>query len=205
MMKGFFKSQTSTLLDLSDRLKIALSEFTGVRVVAIASLVVSGFVLGVRHLGGLQPLELVTLDQLVRLHSDPGPDPRLLVVGITEGDIRTQKQWPLSDRTMAQLLAKLQSSQPQVIGLDVYREIPQQPGNAELKVQLREKNIFAIKKFGDTELELVSPPPGFPEDRVGFNDLLLDPDGVVRRNLLFVSDDTSTYFSFSLRLAIAYL
>ncbi|MEP0854801.1 adenylate/guanylate cyclase domain-containing protein [Coleofasciculus sp. FACHB-712] len=205
MMKGFFKSQTSTLLDLSDRLKIALSEFTGVRVVAIASLVVSGFVLGVRHLGGLQPLELVALDQLVRLHSDPGPDPRLLVVGITEGDIRTQKQWPLSDRTMAQLLAKLQSLQPQVIGLDVYREIPQQPGNAELKVQLREKNIFAIKKFGDTELELVSPPPGFPEDRVGFNDLLLDPDGVVRRNLLFVSDDTSTYFSFSLRLAIAYL
>ncbi|MBD1943306.1 adenylate/guanylate cyclase domain-containing protein [Coleofasciculus sp. FACHB-712] len=204
-MKGFFKSQTSTLLDLSDRLKIALSEFTGVRVVAIASLVVSGFVLGVRHLGGLQPLELVALDQLVRLHSDPGPDPRLLVVGITEGDIRTQKQWPLSDRTMAQLLAKLQSLQPQVIGLDVYREIPQQPGNAELKVQLREKNIFAIKKFGDTELELVSPPPGFPEDRVGFNDLLLDPDGVVRRNLLFVSDDTSTYFSFSLRLAIAYL
>ncbi|MEP0783102.1 adenylate/guanylate cyclase domain-containing protein [Coleofasciculus sp. FACHB-129] len=205
MMKGFFKSQTSTLLDLSDRLKIALSEFTGVRVVAIASLVVSGFVLGVRHLGGLQLLELVALDQLVRLHSDPGPDPRLLVVGITEGDIRTQKQWPLSDRTMAQLLAKLQSLQPQVIGLDVYREIPQQPGNAELKVQLREKNIFAIKKFGDTELELVSPPPGFPEDRVGFNDLLLDPDGVVRRNLLFVSDDTSTYFSFSLRLAIAYL
>lgn len=108
MMKGFFKSQTSALLNLSDRLKVALSDFTGVGVVAIASLVASGFVLGVRHLGGLQPLELVALDQLVRLHSDPGPDPRLLVVGITEGDIRTQKQWPLSDRTIAQLLAKLQ-------------------------------------------------------------------------------------------------
>ncbi|MBD2740099.1 adenylate/guanylate cyclase domain-containing protein [Coleofasciculus sp. FACHB-1120] len=204
-MKGFFESQTSALLNLSDRLQIALLDFTGVRVVAIATLVVSGFVLGVRHLGGLQPLELIALDQLVRLHPDPGPDPRLLVVGITEGDIRTQKQWPISDRTMAQLLAKLQSFQPQTIGLDVYREIPQQPGNAELKVQLQEKNIFAIKKFGDTELELVSPPPGFPEERVGFNDLLLDADGVVRRNLLFVSDDTGTYFAFSLRLAIAYL
>lgn len=205
MMKGFFKSQTSALLNLSDRLKVALSDFTGVRVVAIASLVASGFVLGVRHLGGLQPLELVALDQLVRLHSDPGPDPRLLVVGITEGDIRTQKQWPLSDRTIAQLLAKLQSFQPQTIGLDMHRGIPQQPGNAELKVQLREKNIFAIKKFGDSELELVPPPPGFPEERVGFNDLLLDADGVVRRNLLFLSDDTTAYFSFSLRVAIAYL
>ncbi|MEW5860831.1 MAG: adenylate/guanylate cyclase domain-containing protein [Cyanobacteriota bacterium] len=205
MMKAFFESQTSALSNLSDRLKIALSDFTGVRVVAIASLTVSGFILGVRHLGGLQPLELIAVDQLVRLHSDPGPDPRLLVVGITEGDIRTQKQWPISDRTMAQLLAKLQSLQPQVIGLDIHRDIPQQPGNAELKTQLRQKNIIAIQKFGDTELELVPPPPGLPEDQVGFNDLLVDPDGVVRRNLLFVSDDTSTYFSFSLRVAIAYL
>jgi CHASE2 domain-containing sensor protein len=51
----------------------------------------------------------------------------------------------------------------------------------------------------------VPPPPGIPDKRVGFNDFVLDPDGVIRRNLLFVSDGKKTSFSFSLRLALAYL
>src|SRR5262245_28310496 len=45
-------------------------------------------------------------------------DPRLLLIGITEQDIRQQAQWPLSDATVAQLLHKVLAARPRAIGLD---------------------------------------------------------------------------------------
>jgi CHASE2 domain-containing sensor protein len=68
----------------------------------------------------------------VQLQPDAGPDPRLLVVEIAESDIQAQNQWPLNDRTLAELLEKLQQYQPEVIGLDLYRNIPQPPGHEAL-------------------------------------------------------------------------
>ena len=76
--------------------------------IAATSTVVTGLLLGVRQLGGLQPLELASYDQMVRLLSDQATDPRLLIVAITEADIKAQKRWPLSDLTIATVLQKLQ-------------------------------------------------------------------------------------------------
>ncbi len=61
--------------------------------------------LGLRYLGGLEPLELIAFDQFVRLRpSATEPDPRLLVVAITEDDIDKQQQWPISDPRTPPLL-----------------------------------------------------------------------------------------------------
>ncbi len=174
-------------------------------IIGIASLAITGLLVGVRQLGGLQPLELAAFDLMVRVRPDEGPDPRLLVVAITETDIKAQKQYPLSDLVLAQLLEQLERYQPKVIGLDLARNVPKDPGRAELKHHLQNPKLIAITFIGNSDSESVPPPPGVPEERVGFSDVVTDPDSVIRRNLMYASTETATLYSFSLRLALAYL
>jgi CHASE2 domain-containing sensor protein len=173
--------------------------------VGIASFVVTGLLVGLRVSGGLQSLEIATFDRMVQFSPDPGTDPRLLVVGISEVDIQEQQRFPLSDRTIAQALKMLQIYQPRAIGLDLLRDIPQEPGRAELLKQLEATNVIAIKNLGTSDIPPTPAPAGVPSDRIGFNDLLLDEDGVVRRNLMFADQENDSFFSFSLRLALTYL
>ncbi len=162
--------------------------------------------LGVQRFGWLQSWELGSFDSLVRLQPDAGPDPRLLIVGITEADIQALGRFPVSDGAIAQTLTKLQKYHPKVIGLDLYRDLPQPPGHEELLAKLKAPNIVAIAKMSDAESPGVPAPPGIPRDRVGFNDFVLDADGVVRRNLISVwKPDKTTVFSFSVQLARLYL
>lgn len=181
------------------------SDWTGLYTVAIATVAVTSFLLGIRQLSGLQPLELMAFDQMVRLRPDAGPDPRLLVVGITEEDIQVFNRSPLSDEIIARVLEKLSALKPQVIGLDLYRDIPYEPGHQQLAAQLRAGNIIAIKNISDTHSQGVSSPSSIPENRVSFNDLLLDSDGAVRRALISAQPADKTLFSFALKLAENYL
>ncbi len=177
------------------------------RLIILTSSLASALVLGLRQFGAFQPLELAAFDLLTRLQSTPPPDPRLLVVAISEADLQAQQRWPLPDLTIAQAIAQLQPHRPTVIGLDLHRDLPQPPGQAQLQAQLQAPNLIAITKLGDSEDIPVPPPPHLPTERVGFNDLLLDPDGSVRRNLLFAAPDPQQppLFAFSLRLALRYL
>lgn len=173
--------------------------------VLLSSLLITGLVVGIRRLEVLQPLELMSFDQMVRLQPDAGQDPRLLVVGITDVDIQAQKRWPISDKTLAQLLAQLQQYRPKVIGLDLYRDVPQPPGKTELLKQLQAPNVITITKLSDDTGNEVKAPPGVPEKRIGFNDLVLDPDGVVRRNFMYASVEKERFYSLSLRLSLSFL
>ena len=76
-----------------------------------------------RHLGGFQPLELVVFDWMMCLGPYEEPDPRLLIVEITEKDIKALKQWPIYDEILATVLVSLQRYQPKAIGLDVFQDI----------------------------------------------------------------------------------
>ncbi|HEY9623403.1 MAG TPA: EAL domain-containing protein, partial [Crinalium sp.] len=172
--------------------------------IILASVLVTGGLLVVRQFGGLEPLELAVYDQMVRLLPDQGSDPRLLVVAITESDIQRLQEWPLSDQIVAQLLERLQQDQPAVIGVDLYRDIPHPPGNAALRKQLQANNVITITKLVDENGE-VPPPPGVPETRVGFNDVVVDADGILRRNLMFAALGEKGFYSFSLRLSLVYL
>ncbi|NER93682.1 MAG: adenylate/guanylate cyclase domain-containing protein [Symploca sp. SIO1B1] len=171
----------------------------------IASLLFTGLLLGVRQLGWLQPLELVAFDLMVRIRPDEEPDPRLLVVGITEQDIEALGQYPISDAVLAQTLAKLSQNQPKIIGLDLARNIPIEPGYQSLVTQLQNPKILGITFIGNSVLERVPPPPEMTEERIGYSDVLLDPDGVARRNSMYTSTDTNNILSLSLKLALAYL
>ena len=171
----------------------------------LASVVVTALVLGIRQIGSLQPLEMVAFDYLVRSQPDPGSDPRLLVVAITESDIQEIERLPLPDGVVAQVLEKLQQYQPRVIGLDLYRDISYPPGHEALVKQLQADNVIAITKIDDSDNQGVLPPPSVLPEHIGFNDFVIDPDGVIRRNLMFALEGEEEYYSFALRLSIKYL
>lgn len=187
----------------------------------LTGLTVSGIVLGIRQVTrwrigflrfeGLQSLELSTFDHFVQAQPDLGKDPRLLVVGITEEDIQNIGQWPIPDNVLADTLKKLQTHQPRVIGLDIWRNLPipnlKEPtktnGHAQLVQQMKGSDrVIVITKLGVDDEDTIPPPDGVPENQVGFNDTVVDSGGIVRRNLLYQGE----YFpSFALRMALRYL
>ncbi|MBE9137403.1 EAL domain-containing protein [Nodosilinea sp. LEGE 07088] len=177
---------------------------TGSKIVLLASVLTSALVTGMKVATILEPAELFLFDRLVRSLPSEDLDPRMTIVGITEADIR-QYGWPLSDQVLAQVINQIQNYQPRVVGLDLYRSTPRPPGSSELIEELANPNLVAIRNVGSTQGQSeVPPPPTVDRDRVGFNDFPTDSDGIIRRNLIFVRSQEGGYYSFALRVIMAY-
>ena len=187
-----------------ERLRSILSACGGLGFAMLASLAATVAILGAQSIGWLERSELAAYDWMVRWQDTVGADPRLLVVGITEGDIRRFKQLPLSDRILAKTLAELQKHEPAAIGIDIYRDFPIPPGHDELVEQFSKENVFVIRSI-DVKEGVGNPPSVEDSDRIGFNDVPVDRDGVVRRNLMFASIGDDVLYSLSLRLALKYV
>lgn len=180
----------------------------------ITTTVVTSLVIGLRQLGALETWELAAIDSLQRWRPLEGGDPRLLVVTITEADIQaqTQRQGSLSDRTLEQLLTKLEQYQPRAIGLDIYRDTPVSTAHPNLTKYLQNsKNFVGLCKVSDPDTNNpgIAPPPELSLAFVGFSDILSDDDSTVRRQLLHLNPPASspctTEYAFSLQLALYYL
>ncbi len=166
-----------------------------------------GLVVLVRLTGLLQSLEWTAFDRSLGWRPSEAVEQRILIVGITEEDIRRAGSYPIPDRELAALLRKLQEYQPRVIGLDIYRDLAVEPGHAELIEAFRTiKNLLAVERgLPDRSGFTVAPPPEIPRDRICLADLNLDSDGRLRRILLGTSTSKGYKFSLSLCLASDYL
>ena len=107
------------------------------------------------------------------------------------------------------MLQTIKQQQPKAIGLDIYRDLPVEPGYQSL-VKLFETtpNLIGVQKVGKTaDSAAVAPPPALKQrDQVGMNDLPLDGDGKIRRGFLYATDEQEkNVFSFSFLLATLYL
>jgi diguanylate cyclase (GGDEF)-like protein len=175
----------------------------------VAASVVTLAIGGIRQLKGWQGLELSVYDQFVRSLPQRPQDKRLLIVAIDEEDLQEYQGDPLGDAIVAQVLQKLQKHQPKVIGLDIHRDLPQPPGTELLRKELQAANIVVIATGGNDDDSETPPPPGIPRERVGFSDLQVDLDNVVRRNFLAATDPSDPSLppalSFPLRIALKYL
>ncbi|HSF01683.1 MAG TPA: adenylate/guanylate cyclase domain-containing protein [Solirubrobacterales bacterium] len=171
------------------------------------ALLVAGSVLGARALGLLESMELAMYDGFMRLRP-PGPsrDPRVVVVTVSERDIQTYG-WPLADGILARAIEAIARHDPRAIGLDIYRDVPVPPGSEALDALLaRDARVIAVTKFAEGGSTGVQPPRVLKgTERVGFNDILVDSGGVVRRALLFLDDGTTALHAFALRLALLFL
>lgn len=178
--------------------------------VLIAAAIATGMVCGVRSRGWLESWELTVFDHLMRLRPHEGLDERLLIVEITEKDVQAQPSAErvgssLSDRAFAQLLAKLESYQPQTIGLDIYRDRPVDENYPELAQAMKKSDrLFSICHYGNPG---VLPPPEVSAEQQGFNNVVLDTDEILRRHLIAVSDayPCQNQYAFSIQIAAHYL
>jgi CHASE2 domain-containing sensor protein len=207
---GIAEQQNSQIVPINRRLKTVL----------LLSVVVTALVMGVRYLGMLQAWELQAFDYLMRQRpAEREQDKRLLVITVEEQDIQYQdrmgmkRRGSLSDRALTQVLEKLESYQPRVIGLDIYRDFPVEPAYAGLITRLRQDNrFFAVCKMSapeDGDANGIHPPPEVPNQRLGFSDFVVDPDGILRRHLLVMPPDRppgcATHYALNVQLALRYL
>ena len=185
-----------------DRLRVPV-------VISLAlGLIASAIIIGLRSAGFFQFVELATYDIYLRLKEQHSlAEPRVVLVQTIEPDIQKLGEWPLTDSRMAETLKKLLAHEPRAIGVDLYRDIPVAPGTDELNSLLTsEKRVFIIEKFGTDESNHVSGPAVLQgTGQIGFADVPVDDDGVVRRGLLFLDDGENFSVSLALRLVMTYL
>ncbi len=183
------------------------------------SIAIAFVVMGIRYIGILQPSELKAYDYLMQLRPIEQPDPRLLLITIDEADIQYQHQqqmnmrWSLSDGALLQLLEKLEPYEPRTIALDIYRDFGVDSDYPELGNRISsDQRFFAPCKVPapeDGDLDGIPPPPEVPKSRIGFSDLVADPQEVVRRHLLHlnppITSSCAAKYALSLQVALHYL
>jgi CHASE2 domain-containing sensor protein len=185
--------------------------------VLLPSVAITILVMLMRILGFLEPFELFTYDQMVKLRPDfDGPDPNLVIIKITGkttdtqlSDIEYQRsidpEMPenvsLSDYTLKILLDKIQPYQPAVVGLDIFGRSFEDIPNHENVI-----GICTLGNPGEAQFQ-DSPPVGLERTQIGFVDL--DNDrwfDTVRRHQVIreYRDHCPTQWSFAYRLAQRY-
>ncbi len=181
--------------------------------VLLASVLISGCLINIRSWGWLQNYELKAFDQLIRWRPPEPPDDHLLVITVDEEDIQYQQQQQmtregsLADEALQKLLAKLQLYQPKVIASDIIHDFPY--AQNLVKTLENNQNFFAICRIDipRSNLTSIKPPPNMPLPQLGFSNIAIDNDDVIRRQILGMSPGQicQTDQSLSLRLALSYL
>ena len=168
--------------------------------------VIAAIIILLRGYGVLQPLELQIYDALVVAWVGHQPSSRVVLVGATEADV-DHFDWPLRDGDLATLLERIESWNPRVIGVDIYRDHPVTPGTERLAAVLaRNKNIVWAFKLKDADSPEVPPPAilkGTPQAVLA--DTIPDYGNIVRRGLIFADDGVNTYPAMGMALALGYL
>jgi adenylate cyclase len=159
----------------------------------------------------LQPLELTVYDRMLRIHASSYPSDDRVVLVLCDDEDQRRYGWPLSDATLADLFDRLLHYSPRAIGLDLYRDLPVPSSGGKdyerLSTLFRERpEIIGITKITDEHGARVDPPPMLRDSgRVSFNDVVADTHGIIRRGLLYMSDDTEVHTYLGLKLALRWL
>lgn len=177
-----------------------------------------------RLLGLWEGVELQALDLFLRYRPAETTDEKITILEITDADLQALGTYPVPDDAMVQLLEKLESYEPRVIGLDIFRDLPViNPVEPDVDSAKRANQALLALLQGDINpaetgadivvIEKILNPPvaapaGVPFENIGFADALLDSDGFVRRSLLAspsAADPYDYHLSFTIQLAAKYL
>jgi|LakMenEpi03Aug12_release.lakeMendotaPanAssembly.Ray.scaffolds.fasta_scaffold105784_2 adenylate cyclase len=145
----------------------------------------------------LESVNLLSYDLITYLR--PAPSARtlpILLIGISESDIQTYG-WPIDDSLLCRAIDRLSADGVRAIGLDIYRDKGVGAQQQCLRDAVRRTpqlvSIFNVA-------ESIAPIPGTPTRQRGYNDLVIDVDGVVRRDLVHVSGQEEAFVTLPMRL-----
>jgi adenylate cyclase len=192
-------------------LKTKIFRWRGISIISVAIAII---VIILQYIAAFQPLECAILDRWFRLRPIELGESRIVLVTINESDISKLGQWPISDAILAKLLNQLKQQQPSVIGLNLFRNLPVEPGHDQLIATYENTpNLIGIKKVLSNGSGPIEAPSILEKrDQIAASDLVLDADGKFRRHLLSVriSENTSksgskTSVTLGTKLALHYL
>ncbi|MEH1981028.1 MAG: CHASE2 domain-containing serine/threonine-protein kinase [Nostoc sp.] len=204
MISGLLEKLRVPLVKVQDSRETSKSK-SWLQIIFVTSVGITALIWGVRQLKWLQPWELRVYDQMLRSRKAEAPDRRILLVKITDEDLKREK-WTLSGRTINQLLNKIESYQPRIVGLYLF-----QPENNNLAAKEQNQDrMISTCLFSSLGRDEIPPPPNFPINNVGFSDVVPDSenDQTLRRSLLFANSTDkkcTTSFAFGALVAINYL
>ena len=190
-----------------------LPQFFKLFLVSGIATITTGLILLLQTWGWWQKWELKAFDRVLTWRTPEPADQRFLVITVDDQDVAYQQeqgmklQGSLADVALVKLLNKLQPFQPKIIASDIIHDFPFAPELADKIEEL--DNFLAIcriksKQSGFPDLK---PPPELPSNRIGFSNLLIDSDGVIRRQIIGMagSEMCQSDLSLSLRIALDYL
>jgi CHASE2 domain-containing sensor protein/nitrogen-specific signal transduction histidine kinase/CheY-like chemotaxis protein len=165
---------------------------------------VTALVLGCSALGIFRLLEWASHDLFFRLRPQEGAETEIVIVTIDEADLKAIGDWPIPDATLAKALTQLRALKPSVIGLDLYRDLPVEPGHQALqKVFQSTPNLIGVETILSPQ-RVASPSVLESAGQVGFADFLTDPDRKIRRGLLTVKDPAQGVDKHALSVQVAF-
>ncbi|XHX76603.1 MAG: CHASE2 domain-containing protein [Stenomitos frigidus ULC029] len=177
---------------------------------ALPGMVVIGLVMTARLTGSLQGLELLSLDVFLRHRPTELEDDRIVLIGIDATDIK-RGGYPIPEQDLVDLLNRLQTYKPAVIGLHILQNQIAK-SNKALLASLKQRQNLIISETVLSTTDQIPLPPGFPANQIGLIDLILDgdnrEDSHVRRTILGTFDplNVEVYkLSLTIRLVEAYL
>jgi CHASE2 domain-containing sensor protein/class 3 adenylate cyclase len=154
--------------------------------------------------GVLELAELDSFDHFMRKRPERQLDPNIVLVGITESDIKYFQGWPISDYKLTQILTAIKNQKPRIIGLDLVRDYPVMDGYDELV------NFFETTPniIGIEGLDGINASPILEKnEQVGIADLIQDKDSIIRRAYLTVNitGENKNKMSLAATLALHFL
>jgi CHASE2 domain-containing sensor protein len=138
-----------------------------------------------RFTGALQPLELGAYDYTMRSrYLAEGQDDNILVVKVIAEDEpdRGNRSNTLSDERLDQLLALLKEHEPSVIGFDNFLNHKIDPKYQNIQEGLQSGSLVTVCQATENDPLSFKAPEGATS--IGFGDITIDHDAIVRRHLL---------------------
>lgn len=145
-----------------------------------------------------ESINLLLYDLITELKPAPAdPTRAITLIGISEADVG-RLGWPIDDALLCRAIDRLETDGVAAIGLDLYRDRGVGPQQDCLRQRARRTGSHLVSIFNVASA--IGPIPGTPVERQAFNDLVLDPDSVVRRDLVHVGGQDAATVSLPMRL-----
>ena len=158
----------------------------------------SALLFGLKQSPAVEPFNLLLFDLGSSLRTRPSPQlPNdIAVVAIRETDI-DHYNWPIPDSYLCTAIRRLEALNVKAIGLDLYRDQTNNNSDPCLsQLVVDNPRLISIHNIA----EAIPAIPGTPDQQQAFNDIVVDADRVVRRDLVHVGGQDKRIRSLPLRL-----